>query len=318
MTSVSLGARLRYLARRAGWPALAGTALLAGAAVMEFDRLPAAREKLAGVRDAIGKARAERNAPRHVMDDAASLLATLPERDALESLIASIHQTAAAQGLSTGGAEYRSRKEAGGEILRQEITLPLKGAPAPLRAWLTDLRAQQPALAIEQLSLHRLAAESTQVEGRLRLALFLRARSAPATASTTSSATTSTTATGTAAVAAATPPADGGAAAPVQRPQTVEGLAAADLFATRSWQPPPPSPPPPPKPTAPPLPFKYAGKLIEDKTVRIFLSQGTATTLVKQGDQLGNYDIERVTTSSVVLRYRPLQEQQTLNFGGFD
>jgi hypothetical protein len=125
---------------------------------------------------------------------------------------------------------------------------------------------------------------------------------------------------GTAAVAAATPPADGGAAAPVQPPQTVESLAAAtgDLFANRSWQPPPPPPPPPPKPTAPPLPFKYAGKLIEDKVVRVFLTQGDATTLVAQGDKLGNYDIERVTTASVVLLFRPLNEQQTLNFGGYD
>jgi hypothetical protein len=94
--------------------------------------------------------------------------------------------------------------------------------------------------------------------------------------------------------------------------------AAGALFAARSWQPPPPPPPPPGKPSAPPLPFKYAGKLIEDKTVRVFLTQGNTTTLVAQGDTLGNYDIERVTTSSVALLYRPLREKQTLSFGGFD
>ena len=52
--------------------------------------------------------------------------------------------------------------------------------------------------------------------------------------------------------------------------------------------------------------------------VLVFISHGDTTTLVKQGDRLGNYDIERVTLSTVVLRYRPLQEQQTLNFGGDD
>ena len=69
---------------------------------------------------------------------------------------------------------------------------------------------------------------------------------------------------------------------------------------------------------APPLPFKYAGKLLGEQAIRVFLTQGDTTSLVKQGDRLGNYDIERVTASSVVLLYRPLQQQQTLNFGGYD
>ncbi len=303
MTSVPLLARLRYLVRLAGWPALAGAALLAGAGALEFGPKPAALDKLAELRAAIVKARAQRNAPERATVDAASLLAALPQRDALEGIIAAIHQSAAAQGLVTSGAEYRSRKEAGGDILRQEIALPLKGGYASLRAWLADLRVQQPALAIDELSLHRASAESSQLEGRLRLVLFLRARAAPA-------------------AAAANPPAplaEGGAAAPAPTlPTPLFTVAAGDLFPYRSWQPPPPPAPPPPRPVAPPLPFKYAGKLLGEQAIRVFLTQGDTTTLVKQGDRLGNYDVERVTNSSVVLLYRPLQEHQTLNFGGYE
>jgi hypothetical protein len=288
MTTVPLPIRLRYLLRRAGWPALAGAALLAGAAVMEFGPLPAAQDKLAGLRASIGKARTQRNFPERSAADATNLLAALPGRDALESSIAVIHETALAQNLVTTGAEYRSRKEAGGDMLRYEIALPFKGAYMPLRAWLAELRARQPALAIDELSLHRSAAEAGQLEGRLRLMLFLRTRTADG----------------------AVPPAP-----TLSTPQFA--AAAGDLFAARSWQPPPP-PPIVSKPTAPPLPFKYAGKLIEDKIVRVFLTEGDTTTLVAQGDKLGNYDIERVTTSSVALLYRPLQEKQTLNFGGYD
>lgn len=294
MSSVPLLVRLRYLARRAGWPALAGAALLGGAAMMEFGPLPVAQDKLAGLRTSIAKARAQRNAPERGMADAASLLAALPGRDTLESSIAAIHQAAAAQGLVTSGGEYRSRKEAGGDMLRYEIALPLKGAYAPLRAWLAELGTRQPALAIDEISLHRNAAEQAQLEGRLRLVLFLRARPA-------------------------TPGAAGDAVPPAPTLPTAQfATAAGELFALRSWQPPPPTPPPPAKPSAPPLPFKYAGKLIEDKTIRVFLTQGDTTTLVAQGDKLGNYDIERVTTSSVALLFRPLQEKQTLNFGGYD
>jgi hypothetical protein len=294
MSPVPLLTRLRYLARRAGWPALLGLALLGGAASLEFGPLPAVQDKLAGLRASIVKARAQRNAPERGVADAASLLAALPDRDALESSIAAIHQAAAAQGLTTSGGEYRSRKEAGGDMLRYEIALPLRGAYAPLRAWLAELAARQPAIAIDELSLHRAIAEKDQLEGRLRLALFLRARpAAPAKAGD------------------AVPPAP-------TLPTPQFAAAAGALFAARSWQPPPPPPPPPGKPSAPPLPFKYAGKLIEDKTVRVFLTQGNTTTLVAQGDTLGNYDIERVTTSSVALLYRPLREKQTLSFGGFD
>lgn len=297
MSTAPLPIRLRYLLRRAGWPALAGAALLGAAAAMEFGPLPAAQDKLTALRASIVKARAQRNAPERGAADATNLLAALPGRDTLESSIAAIHQAAAAQGLAAGAAEYRSRKEAGGELLRYEIALPLKGAYALLRAWLAELAARQPALAIDELSLHRNAAEKDQLEGRLRLVLFLRGQpaisGAPATAAN--------------------------AVSPAPTLPTPQYAAAAgELFATRSWQPPAPPPAPPPKPTAPPLPFKYAGKLIEDKLVRLFLTQGDTTTLVAQGDQIGNYDIERVTTTSVALVYRPLREKQTLNFGGYD
>lgn len=289
MSAVPLTTRVRYLVRRAGWPALAGVALLAAAAVMEFGTLPAARDKLASARTAIAKARAQSNAPQAGAADASNLLAALPPVEELEGSIAVIHQTAAAQNLVTAGAQYHARKETGGAMLRYEIALPFKGAYAPLRAWLADLRTRQAALAIDELSLHRAVAEAGQLEGRVRLALFLRTR---------------------AATVAASP------APTLPTPQFA--VATGDLFASRSWQPPPPPPPPPSKPTAPPLPFKYAGKLVEDKKVRVFLSQGNTTTLVAQGDKLGNYDIERVTTASVVLLFRPLNQQQTLNFGGYE
>lgn len=282
--------RLRYLLRRAGWPALAGLALLAGALAMQLAVVEPAAEKLAELRGRIAKARNQRSVASTTAVDAAGVLAALPARDTLEAALGAIHQAAAAQGLATAGAEYRARQE--GDFIRYEIGLPVKAAWGPLRRWLAAIGEQQPALAVDELSLRRDKAEQAALDGRVRLTLFLRTRGQVAEAG----------------AAAVLPP----RAHPIAMPDPVL------LFAARSWQPPPPPASPAPKPTAPPLPFKYAGKLIEDKTIRVFLTQGETTTLVAPGDKLGNYDIERVTSSSVVLLFRPLQEKQTLNFGGYD
>ena len=300
MSRVPLAVRLRYLLRRAGWPALAGAALFVGALTMQFAMVEPAATKLADVRGRIAKARSPRNTASAAVTDAAGVLAALPTREALEAAVGAIHHAAAAQGIVTAGAEYRARKE--GEFMRYEISLPVRAAWDPLRRWLAAIVEQQPALAVDELGLRRDKAEQEQLDGRVRLTLFLRTRGQPAAAATP----------------VAVSPAPTFEAALPTRVHPAAMVDPALLFAARSWQPPPPPPSPRPRPTAPPLPFKYAGKLIEDKTVRVFLTQGDTTTLVAQGDKLGNYDIERVTTASVVLLFRPLQEKQTLNFGGYD
>lgn len=300
MNRVPLTIRLRHLLRRAGWPALAGLALLAGALAMQLALVEPAATKLDDLRDRIAKARTQRSTAGTAATDPAGVVAALPTREALEAAIGAIHQTAVAEGIVTAGSEYRARKE--GEFIRYEISLPVRAAWVPLRRWLTAIIERQPALALDELGLRRDKAEQEQIDGRVRLTLFLRTRGQAAAE----------------ALPAVAPAPTFAAAAPATQDSPPPPVDTASIFTARSWQPPPPPPPPPAKPTAPPLPFKYAGKLIEDKTVRVFLTQGDTTTLVAQGDTLGNYDIERVTTSSVALLYRPLQAKQILNFGGYD
>ena len=92
----------------------------------------------------------------------------------------------------------------------------------------------------------------------------------------------------------------------------------ANLFAAHSWQPPPPPPlsVPAPAPTAPPLPFRFLGQMIEgDKTV-VFLASGNRTLLVRAGDTLdGTYQVESVGPTAVAFLYRPLNERQLLSYG---
>lgn len=98
-----------------------------------------------------------------------------------------------------------------------------------------------------------------------------------------------------------------------------------DPFAGKSWYVPPPPPPPqkvvvqePPKPTAPPLPFGYMGRMQEEGgRAVVYLTQGARAYSVKQGDTLdGTYRVDDISRTQVALTYLPLDIKQTLDIGG--
>jgi hypothetical protein len=99
---------------------------------------------------------------------------------------------------------------------------------------------------------------------------------------------------------------------------------ARDPFAPRSWQAmaqedarrnaPPPAPPPPPQ--APPLPFTYFGKAVEDGRVTAFLARGENTYVAREGITLdGAYRVDRVDERVIVFTYLPLGMRQELSLG---
>ena len=74
--------------------------------------------------------------------------------------------------------------------------------------------------------------------------------------------------------------------------------------------------PPPPPPQAPPLPFAYVGRLVEDTDTTVFLAQGERNLVVKPGEVIDNtYKLEEVGERSLVLTYLPLSQKQTLPTG---
>lgn len=91
----------------------------------------------------------------------------------------------------------------------------------------------------------------------------------------------------------------------------------ADVFAPRNWQPPPPRPVPQTvaEPKAPPLPFRFLGKVMEEGAVVAFIAQDARTYLAHKGDVLLDYRVEEVTPAQMIFVYLPLNEKQTLTFG---
>src|SRR5262245_7194724 len=74
--------------------------------------------------------------------------------------------------------------------------------------------------------------------------------------------------------------------------------------------------PPAPLPQAPPLPFAYVGRLVEDRDTTVFLAQGERNLVVKPGEVIDNtYKLEEVGERTLVLTYLPLSQKQTLPTG---
>ncbi|MEO8387799.1 hypothetical protein [Polaromonas sp.] len=96
--------------------------------------------------------------------------------------------------------------------------------------------------------------------------------------------------------------------------------AAGGLFSSQSWTPPPPPPPPPPKPpppTAPPLPFTYLGKKIEDNKWEVYLARADQTFIVREQTIIeGSYRVDSIKPPMLTLTYLPLKQGQTLTIGG--
>lgn len=95
------------------------------------------------------------------------------------------------------------------------------------------------------------------------------------------------------------------------------------LMAPRGWQ--PPAPPPPaavaaPPPTAPPLPYRYLGRLEGGEGgTTVFLAEGASPQArplaVRAGDRISQYQVEEVSARGMTLIYLPLNQKQQLLFG---
>jgi hypothetical protein len=122
------------------------------------------------------------------------------------------------------------------------------------------------------------------------------------------------------------------AAVPMLDPEGLrrDGLAQPEgnPFASKSWRVRPPAPAPQPlavavpqpapAPTAPPLPFAYMGRLIEDATQRpvYFLARGDRLYTVAEGDLIdGTYRVQGVDAGRLALTYLPLNVRQFLPLG---
>ena len=69
-------------------------------------------------------------------------------------------------------------------------------------------------------------------------------------------------------------------------------------------------------PVAPPLPYIYMGKIIDDGKLTVFLTRDDRAYAIKAGDTIDNqYMVNAVTPQRIELTYLPLGQKQTMMTG---
>ena len=91
-------------------------------------------------------------------------------------------------------------------------------------------------------------------------------------------------------------------------------MPANDPFARRSFgAPPAEQAAAPARAEAPPLPFRYMGKVIEDGKTEILLLRGADHFSVAAGQKIdGEYRLDKVSASALTFTYLPMKQKQTL------
>ncbi|MFW5425872.1 MAG: hypothetical protein ACKE8R_01340 [Methylophagaceae bacterium] len=70
------------------------------------------------------------------------------------------------------------------------------------------------------------------------------------------------------------------------------------------------------KPSTPPFPFTYIGKLTEEGVTKVFLLQDQSLLILREGDKVGsNYQLKAITEKQLRWKYLPLNTTQNMSIG---
>lgn len=173
-----LAARLRHRLRRLGAPALAGLTLMAFALALHLTGTRAATAQLEDVQAQIERLRASAAPAAADADPIARQLRAmdefLPGRAELPAALETLHRAAADRGLALRTVEYKAARERDTDLALVQITLPVAGSYAQVRAWLGEVMDALPSAALDEFSLKRDAPGNPAVEGRVRFSLYFR------------------------------------------------------------------------------------------------------------------------------------------------
>lgn len=171
--------------RRLGWPGLAGAALLLLALGYALLGLLPARQALANMerqlsadRAQLASAAATPSAPGKPASGASSaqledFRRNLPAQLDATGAIDRIYALAQQEGIALARGEYALGLDPKTRLARYQVLLPVRGSYPQLRRFLHGLQAQLPALALEEVDLQRKQIVDSELEGRIRMTLYL-------------------------------------------------------------------------------------------------------------------------------------------------
>jgi len=176
-----LGLFLLWCARRLrelGWAGALGLALLAFAAAFLVSGVWPLQDKLAGTRASaldlqarLRRPGALEPGPRQRVD---AFYQRFGDYASLPELLVRLHGYALARGVNSRKADYRETPETGTPLVRIVVTLPVTAQFDALRAWLADVSAEMPGVALESLRVARDGIGKAEVEAEAHFIVFLR------------------------------------------------------------------------------------------------------------------------------------------------
>jgi hypothetical protein len=86
-----------------------------------------------------------------------------------------------------------------------------------------------------------------------------------------------------------------------------------DAFAPKNFSPVvPPQAGATAKREAPPLPFRYIGKMVDGGKLAVFLANGAESYTVTEGERVGDYRVDQISDAEIRFTYLPMKAKQTL------
>ncbi|MBS1130185.1 MAG: hypothetical protein H6R16_1187 [Proteobacteria bacterium] len=175
-------ARGRFALAYPQWLPLAGGLLVLIAAGLHLILLPGRETRIeAGERQlqqterAGRRARIDRQLAQATPEQARlSLLERFPDEARLHAELGRLLELADQKGLQLSAGEYRLLAGKDKLFDRYVLNLPVQGSYRDLRAYLTTIRSEFPALAIEDVTLRRENIGASAIDAQLRLVIFFR------------------------------------------------------------------------------------------------------------------------------------------------
>jgi Tfp pilus assembly protein PilO len=167
------------MGRRAGWPAALGLGLFAFALAYGYWGNGGMRRQIAQIAEQHRSLRELAGRPAQEALPAREQLTRFYQRfpagNALQDVLLGLHQSASKQGLSALRADYRDGAEPDTPLRRVRVHIPVRGSYKAVRAWLNDVNATMPEVAIDGLEIRRAEMGMEEVEAQARFVVMLRA-----------------------------------------------------------------------------------------------------------------------------------------------
>ena len=176
-----IGFRLHQTYLRLGWAAAVAGALLALALLEFFSITLPTRESAADLEVQAVRLRESprsgREIKRHSDNSPAAQIEAferfLPPATDINRVVGEVLAAAEAEGLVLERGDYRLADETGLDVMRYQITLPVKGSYANIKNFVRRALRDVPSLALDGIALQRQNVGEAAIEAQIRLSIFL-------------------------------------------------------------------------------------------------------------------------------------------------